>query len=56
MPQTQETAQFQATLLRPRLPDSESPWAFVVLEPDVDWQAGAADYFAGGPIHKVAAE
>ena len=31
MSQTQETSRFQTTLLRPRLPDGESSWAFVVL-------------------------
>jgi hypothetical protein len=38
MPQTQETAQFQATLLRPRLPDGETTWAFVVLPQEVSEQ------------------
>lgn len=38
MPQTQETAQFQATLLRPRLSAGEAPWAFVVLPREVSEQ------------------
>ena len=31
MPQTDKNAQFQAKLLRPRLPAGEPSWAFVVL-------------------------
>lgn len=38
MPQAHETAQFQAPLLRPRLPGGESSWAFVVLPREVSEQ------------------
>ena len=35
MPQTDKNAQFQAKLLRPRLPAGEPSWAFVVLPREV---------------------